>query len=376
MTLAQIPANQIESVELITNPSARYDASTSGGLVNLVLNKNREPGYNGMVSVGIGNNHRYDATANIDWHEGKWNVTGLYSLNATQNPLTGYVNRVNRLAGSGVLTSYFDQNTLINLNNRFQNSRVAIDYAANKRNVFSLAGTLAGGAFNTVSAQQYTYRDAAGNRTGYGSRDLDPQNNFTNLGAEFDWKHSIARKGQELTLMTSLTRNRVSNAANWLTTSFNADGTSQPTYPERDRIDGRTIGNQYLVQLDYVHPQSDSAKWEFGVRSFTYNRDTQYFFNQLLEGSSTYALLPTYSQNADIRETVNAAYALYTRTLRSGVTIQAGLRLEQSSLHGLSRFDGTRFGYDYPSRTGQNLFQSFFPPSQRPKNSVRLPNWA
>ncbi|XAZ81868.1 outer membrane beta-barrel family protein (plasmid) [Fibrella sp. ES10-3-2-2] len=361
LTLAQIPANQIESVELITNPSARYDASTSGGIVNLVLKRNREPGYNGMVSVGIGNNHRYDATANIDWHEGKWNVTGLYSLNATQNPLTGYVNRVNRLAGSGVPTSYFDQNTLINLNNRFQNSRVAIDYAADKRNVFSLAGTWASGAFNTVSAQQYTYRDAAGNRTGYGSRDLDPQNNFTNLGAEFDWKHSFARKGQELILMTSLTRNRVSNAANWLTTSFNADGTSQPTYPERDRIDGRTIGNQYLVQLDYVHPLSDSAKWEFGVRSFTYNRDTQYFFNQLLEGNSTYALLPTYSQNADIRETVNAAYALYTRTLRSGITIQAGLRLEQSSLHGLSRFDGTRFGYDYPSRTGQNLFQSFFP---------------
>lgn len=361
LTLAQIPANQIESVEVITNPSARYDASTSGGIVNLILKKNREPGYNGMVSVGIGNNHRYDATANVDWHEGKWNITALYSLNATQNPLTGYVTRLNRLAGTNTPTSYFDQNTLINLNNRFQNSRVVVDYAADKRNVFSVAGTLAGGAFNTVSAQQYTYRDAAGNRTGFGSRNLNPQNNFTNLGAEFDWKHSFARKGQELSMMTSLTQNRVSNAANWLTTSYNADGTTQPTYPERNRIDGRLIGNQYLFQLDYIHPVSDSAKWEFGVRSFTYNRDTQYFFNQLLEGSSAYVLLPGYSQNADIREMVNAVYALFTRTFRSGINIQAGLRLEQSSLHGLSRFDGTRFGYDYPSRTGQNFFQSFFP---------------
>lgn len=361
LTLAQIPANQIESVEVITNPSARYDASTSGGIVNLILKKNREPGYNGTVSVGLGNNHRYDATANIDWHEGKWNVTALYSLNATQNPLTGYVSRINRLANAGTPTSYFDQNTLINLNNRFQNGRLVVDYAADKRNVFSVAGTLAGGAYNTRSAQQYTYRDAAGALTGYGSRNLDPQNNFTNLGAEFDWKHSFSRKGQELSLMTSLTRNRVSNAANWLTTSYNADGTTQPTFPERDRIDGRIIGHQYLFQLDYVQPVSDSAKWEFGVRSFTYNRDTQYFFNQLLEGSSTYVLRPTYSQDADIRETVNAAYALYTRTFRSGINLQAGLRLEQSSLHGLSRLDGSRFGYDYPSRTGQNLFQSFFP---------------
>nr|WP_293841733.1 TonB-dependent receptor [uncultured Arsenicibacter sp.] len=361
LTLAQIPANQIESVEVITNPSARYDASTSGGIVNLILKKNREPGYNGTVSAGIGNNHRYDATANIDWHEGRWNVTALYSLNATKNPLTGYVHRINQQAGTSTPTGYFDQNTLINLNNRFQNGRLVVDYAAGRRNVFSLAGTLAGGAFNTISAQQYTYRNAAGALTGSGSRTLDPQNNFTNTGGEFDWKHSFSRKGQELSLMTSVTRNQVSNAANWLTTAYNADGTTQPAYPERDRIDGRIIGHQYLFQLDYVQPVSDSAKWEFGIRSFTYNRDTEYLFNQLSEGSGAYVLLPTYSQNADIRETVNAAYALYTRTLRNGINLQAGLRLEQSSLHGLSRFDGTRFGYDYPSRTGQNLFQSLFP---------------
>ncbi|CCH03508.1 TonB-dependent receptor plug (plasmid) [Fibrella aestuarina BUZ 2] len=365
LTLAQIPANQIESVEVITNPSARYDASTSGGIVNLVLKRNREAGYNGMVSVGLGQNHRYDATANLDWHEGRWNVTTLYSFNATQNPLTGYVSRVSNGA-NGKPTSFYDQNTNLSLNNTFHNGRLAIDYAVNPRNVFTVAGTVASGAFNTVSAQTYTFRDAVGNRTAYGGRNLDPQNNFTNLGAEFDWKHSFARKGQELTLLTSLTRNQVSNAANWLTTAYNAEssatpGTSQPTYPERDRIDGRIIGTQRLVQLDYVHPLSDSAKWEFGVRSYTYNRDTKYFFNQLLEGSSAYVLLPTYSQDADIRETVNAVYALYSKKLRSGIDIQAGLRLEQSSLHGLSRFDGSTFGYNYPSNTGQNWFKSFFP---------------
>ena len=361
LTLAQIPANQIESVEVITNPSARYDASTSGGIVNLVLKKNRQPGYNGQVSGSIGQNNRYDATANLDLREGRWNLTALYSLNATQNPLTGYVNRTNRLAGTNTPTSFFNQTTAIALNNRFQNGRLAVDYQANDRNLLSVAGTVAAGAYNTVSNQQYAYRDAAGNRTGYGSRIIDPQNDFTNLGAEFDWKHSFARKNQSLNLVTSVTRNRVSNAANWLTTSLNADGSSQPTYPERDRIDGRIIGNQYLAQLDYTHPVSDSAKWEFGLRSFTYARDQKYLFNQLDETNQSYTLLPLYSQDADIRETVNAVYALYTRQFRSGIAIQAGLRLEQSSLRGLSRFDGSTFGYTYPSKAGQNWFQSFFP---------------
>ena len=361
LTLAQIPANQIESVEVISSPSARYDASTSGGIVNLVLKRNREPGYNGLVSVGVGNNNRYDATANLDWREGRWNITALYSLNATQNPLTGYVNRTNRIAGTSTPTSYFDQNTAIRLNNTFQNSRVAVDYNANAHNLFSIAGTLVGGVYNTYSAQDYVYSDTARNRTGYGSRTLDPHNAFTNIGAEFDWKHTFSRKGQELNLVTSLTRNRVSNAANWLTTSLDGKGVTQPGYPERDRIDGRIIGNQYLAQLDYVHPVGDSAKWEFGVRSFTFARDQQYLFNQLNEANQTYNLLQNYSQNADIRESVNAVYALYTKQFRSGVSVQAGLRLEQSSLVGLSRFDGSTFGYHYPSKARQNWFQSFFP---------------
>ena len=283
LTLAQIPANQIESVEVITNPSARYDASTSGGIVNLVLKRNRQPGYTGMVSVGVGNNQRYDATANLDWREGRWNITALYSLNATQNPLTGYVNRINRNTQTGVSTSFFDQNTAINLNNTFQNGRVAVDYTANARNQFSVAGTVVGGVYNTFSDQQYTYRDATCNRTGYGSRTLDPHNAYTNVGAEFDWKYTFARKGQELNVVTSVMRNRVSSTVNWLTTSLDAVGNTQPDYPERDRIDGHIIGNQYLAQIDYVRPISDSAKWEFGGRSFTFIRNMQYFFNQLDE---------------------------------------------------------------------------------------------
>ena len=111
LTLAQIPANQIESVEVISNPSARYDASTSGGIVNLILKRNQKPGYNGTASVGFGNNSRYDATVNLDLRQGKWNFTTLYSLNATQNPLNGYVNRTNFL--NGLPASYFNQNTEI-----------------------------------------------------------------------------------------------------------------------------------------------------------------------------------------------------------------------------------------------------------------------
>ena len=324
LTLAQIPANQIESVEVISNPSARYDASTSGGIVNLVLKKNRATGFNGSVSAGVGNNSRYDGSLNLDYHEGKWNFTGLYNLNSTQNPLNGYVNRTNFL--NGLPTSYFNQNTDITLDNAFQNGRVVVDYAANKFNTFSLAGTVVGGAFNQISNQQYEYKNAQQAITSFGTRTTIPENSYTNIGLEFDWKKTFARKGRELSFVSSYTRNRVSNAADWLTTAKNADGSNQPTYPEVDRITGRQIGSQYLAQLDYVHPKNDSTKFEMGLRSYTFGRDIQYFFNQQNNDTKAFTLLPSYSQDADILETVNALYFLYNRRLKHNITMEAGLR--------------------------------------------------
>ena len=359
LTLAQIPANQIESVEVISNPSARYDASTSGGIVNLILKKNRQAGYNGSASVGIGNNARYDASINLDYHQDKWTFNVLYNLNATKNPLNSYVQRTT--FAENVPSTFFNQNTLTNLDNLFQNGRLSIEYASDKHNTFTLAGNMVGGAFNTIANQSYDYKNAQQVITSFGTRNTVPANNYTNVGVELDWKHSFAQKGKELSVITSFTRNNVSNAADWFTTSLNADGSEQVNFPETDKITGRQIGSQYLFQADYVKPLNDSSKIEMGVRSFTYQRDIQYFFNRYNTKTQSYDFLESYSQDGTILETINAAYFLYSQKLKKNISLQAGLRLEQSFLHGTSRFDNSTFGYDYPSAGDSNWLRAFFP---------------
>lgn len=354
LTLAQIPANQIESVEVISNPSARYDASTSGGIVNFILKKNRQPGYNGIVSVGLGNNHRYDGMVNLDWYRGKWNLSAFYNFNATQNPLNGYVHRQNKNPDH-----YFNQNTLTQLNNRFQNARISIEYALNPKNTFSLAGTAVNGAFNLNTEQTYQYLNASQQLTSYGSRRTTPHNNFTNTGLELDWKHAFARKGQSLSWINSFTHNQLSNAADWYTDAFDADDRPQVGYPERDQISGRTSGNQFISQLDYVHPFNDSTKLEVGLRHYSFLRDQTYFFNRQNTDGNSYTLIPDFSQDARISERVNAVYALYSTKFKRNVQFQAGLRFEQSQLSGRSRLDSNSFGYNYPTR--QHWFQSLFP---------------
>ncbi len=361
LSLAQIPADQIESVEVITNPSARYEAAATGGIVNLVLKKNRQAGYTGTASAGFGTNSRYDATVNLDLNEGKWNLTALYNLNSTQNPLNNYTYRTS-FNPNGSTHSFYDQHTNVRLDNIFQSGRLAADYNLNKQNTLTLAGTYVAGVFNTVTDQQYNTRDSLQRLLNTGTRTTQPHNTFNNLGLEFDWKRSFAQKGRTLSLTTSFTRNQLSNAANWYTTSNNAAGISQTGYPETDRITGQTAGNQYLVQLDYVKPVNDSTKWEMGIRSFTYVRDQQYFFSIYNPDTGIGILQPAYSQDARITETVNAAYLLYATKLARGYKLEVGLRVEQSSLRGLSRLDGgVNFGYDYPSASGANLIKSLFP---------------
>jgi len=375
LTLAQIPANQIESVEVISNPSARYDASTSGGIINLVLKKNREQGYHGLATIGIGNNSRYDGTINLDLQKGKWNITTLYSLNATQNPLNGYSDRTIKNS-TGEEESYFHQSTAITQNNLFQSGRLAVDYALNNKNVVTLAGTVVGGAFNTSSDQTFNYNNASGETTSYGQRTTTPHNDYLNTGVEIDWKHMFPQKGRQFTVLTSITHNRVSNAGDWHTTAYDViDGipVSQDGYPLTNRIDGRIIGNQILAQMDYVHPVSATAKWEFGARSFSFLRDQQYLFSEVQGEVKT--LLQEYSQNAQINETVNAIYGLFDNQLNQRLNMQAGLRLEQSFLHGFSRFDESTFGYNYPSKTGQNFFQSFFPSFALNKKITETSEW-
>jgi ferric enterobactin receptor len=359
LSLAQIPANQIESVEVISNPSARYDASTSGGIVNLVLKKNTKNGYNGVMNVGVGNNNRYDASLSLDYHQGKWNFTTLYNLNSTKNPTNGYVNRTNLLNNEEI--GYFNQNTQISLNNQFHNGRFIVDYNYNPQNTVSLSLSAVGGAFNNTSIQTYEYLDAQKKVLSSGSRDTRPSNGFRNLGVEFDWKHNFSEKGRSLSFRSSFTQNNVSNAADWFTTAVNADLSNQTGYPETDKIEGRQIGNQYLGQLDYVHPINEKTKVEMGLRSYTYGRDQEYFFNQFDNEKQTFSLLQNYSQDAHILETVNAAYFLFNKKYKKDIEMEAGLRIEQSFMHGLNRFDNSTFGYDYPSKSGGNLLQSFFP---------------
>ncbi len=360
MSLTQIPADQIESVEVISNPSAKYEASSTGGILNIVLKKNRKPGYNGMVSFGAGTQGRYNGMFNLNLHQERWNVTSFYNFNASKNTAPGYTYRTN-LNSDGSVANYFNQYTTVNFDNLFQIGRIGVDYSLNNRNTLTLSGTAVGGKFNINSSQDYEFLSANLDTLEYGNRLTQPRNNFNNTTLEGQWVKTFAKKNKSLTTLFNYGFGTGSNIANWNTTGFDADGLTLPDYPQLVDISGDSKNQQTVFQMDFVNPINDSTKVEMGVRSFWSGRDQGYFFSNFDYEKNDYVRDNILSQDNLISESINAAYINFSSRWKHQISYQVGLRVEQSNLSVNSRLDDRPdFGYNYPNK-GKDLLNVLFP---------------
>jgi ferric enterobactin receptor len=350
MSLNQIPADQIESVEVISNPSAKYEAGTMGGIVNIVLKKNKKPGYNGFLGLGVGSGQRYNGTLNLNVKEGRWNVSGFYNGMKSANPTLGYVYRDNK-AGQRI----FNQNTTTTFDNTFQIGRLGLDYSINNRNTLTFAGNIVQGTFNINSDQTFSSPlDLGDLQINYGTRTIRPKNKFTNQQLQATWKKTYAKKGKELVTDFTYGFGSSSNVANWVTNNFNAKKSALPT--NITDITGGNKGQQYNFQVDYTNPINDSTKFEFGVRSNANVRDQTSYFD-VKKGTEPTKRDLNSSFDAHITDVINAIYFNYSSRLKAGISYQVGLRYEQSQLDGKSNIKNTTsFGYSY-----NNLDKSLFP---------------
>ncbi len=358
LSMNQIAADQIESVEVITNPSAKFEASTTGGIINIITKKNKKPGYNGFIGLSIGTGDRYNATANLNVKEGRTNITGFYTLNSSKNPTNGYSNRTN-YDSTGAVSNFYNQKTKTSFDNLFQVGRLSVDYQISNRNILTVAGTYVNGQFNIKSDVNDEFLSPSRVALNRGTRSVRPVNEFKNYGLQAIWKKTFAKKGKELTTDFNVNFGNSVNEATWLTTSnvLNPDGLVASTGTLKNVINGGNKGQQFTFQMDYTNPINDSTKIEMGVRSFANLRTQDYYFytdiNDKLE------LDRSISQNTDIDDIINAAYFTYGSRLK-GISYQAGVRFEQSKFDGNSLLDNTKFGYSYPGG-GKDILKSFFP---------------
>ncbi len=357
LTLEQIPADDIQSIEIITNPSAKFDAGDSNsGILNIVMKKNKKPGYNGNLRVGAGTRLKYVFGGDINIKEGKLNffASGNFVKRLT-NPTTTTL----RDSKQGLTSIHQNGKTL--QENQFNHGRFGLDYFINNRNTLSISETIVDGK---MSVNDNTQNDSLFNNTLFSSYDRisSSKNAFQNYGTQVSFKHLFPEAGRELTADINYNSPKNSNRATYETQNFFADET-----PKGSQLLQKTEGGGYnklvVGQIDFVNPFSEKSKMEAGarvsVRNFK-NETTNYFF---VDSLNDFVLLPTVSNKYAFNDKVYAAYGTYANSFKK-LLYQLGLRIESSDYTGKLPDRNTEFRIQYPL----SLFPSAFITYNLPKN--------
>ncbi len=356
LTMEQIPADQIDRIEVITNPSVKFDANTTGGILNVVLKKNSKPGYNGMIQAGVGTNDRYNAMANINIKEQPFNFSLTYSFNTGRNVNNGFTTRTNITNPAPV--KYFDQKNLTYMTHGMNMARASVDYYINNRSTITVGGNFTKGLHKTADFQNFTSLDSNYAFVSGGGRLNENNGYFDNYTGQITYRKTFPKPQKELTVDASYNYGKTTGG--YLFTTYNSlPGFTEPG-PEIEKNDAD--GNSHLgtFQVDFANPLNDSSKIEFGIKS-TYKQsrntnitsDFSYTFNDYIYDS-------VLSNDYLIDDLVNAAYVNYMTRVRK-INIQAGLRFEQSYYKGsVLNKPNQDFYYNYPSKSS-DIFKSIFP---------------
>ncbi|UOB16970.1 TonB-dependent receptor domain-containing protein [Abyssalbus ytuae] len=294
--LKQIPSSSIKSIELITNPSAKYNPEGMSGIINIVLHKNVNIGFNGNVNMGLSYEEeaKFNSSIDLNYRRGKFNLYGNYGNNISKNINYGYVEREDDPS-----TDSFNENQVQNFdfknNNKSHLYKVGVDFYLNEKNTLSFFTNQ-----NLYDGKGYgltkitAYDPAVANS----SQLFNNENSNHSQQYNFDYKLDFAKEGHNIEL--ELDYNKFEDEEDAF---FNFNGFSLiPDY--NDYVD--TNRDQFIGNLDYVNPLSEKSKLELGVETRLFETDIDYSSTGL-----------SYNEEGELRPTPDTFYT-YTMDIYSG----------------------------------------------------------
>ena len=354
LTLDQIPADIIDKIELITNPSAKYDASGgNAGILNIVLKKNKKSGYNGGIRTGIDIRGKVNLGGDINLRQNKLNFTFSGNYNQFKSISDGITDRNNLLT----VPSSVHNETHSENNGYFQFFRGGMDYFVDNRNTFSIAANYNKGQFDNEQTQKVdsTIKSLF---TSFNNIDTKSKRNFENFGSQLSYKHNFAKNGHDISADFNYNSSTSINNSDINTQTYNANNT-----PKGQALLQQTRGNGdnkfYTLQADYENPLTDDSKLEAGFRTAirdNTNLSDQYRYDYT---TGTYILVPLISNKYKFHDEVWAGYTTYSFKVKKWSYL-LGLRAESSNYTGTllnaKGIDSATFKVTYPL----SLFPSAF----------------
>jgi iron complex outermembrane recepter protein len=343
--LKSIPSANIEKIELITNPSARYDAAGNVGIIDIKFKKDKRLGYNGSVTVsdGQGFYNKLNASTNMNYRTKTWNLYGSYAAALSKTFTRFYINR-KFFNDKGNLESTFDQTSFIEQPFKSHTPRLGLDYFASKKTV---VGVLVNAFQRNNRRDGFTnsiITNAANQLLYTTETDIRLNSKDFNLFANANLKHTFDSTGRELTMDLDWGKFRDNTLQDIRTDNLNPVRLPlSKSLLETDQLGTISVKS---AKADYTQPMKNKAKLEAGAKISFVQADSDLKFYDILD--SRRQLDKTRSNHFIYDENVNAAYLNYAQEFKT-FDFQAGLRMEHTVTNGEQVTTGEKFNRDYVS---------------------------
>ena len=343
LTLDQIPSDLIDRVEVITNPSAKYDASdANSGIINIILKKNNTRGYNGGISAGTDTRNQYNISGDLNVRLSKWNLFGNAAYRRRNDYQTNSSTRdmYDPSGDSKVLNSTMKQGGSSNNPGHFIFLNLGATYNINKKNIATLQGRYVNGAFNSNQLQHIDSLFYDGTPSSYSYLNSISDRSFKNFQGDFRFQHNFSDDGNH-NLLVDVNYNRATfNGPSYLDTRTFADAdTTNLTNNVLSDILANGRSKNLVFQADYVNPISKNSKIEAGIRGQINNTNSLSMQYTDSTGMATDLIsneyLQTYaSTKYSFTQSIYAAYGMFSSKLWEKLAYQVGLRVESSNYKG------------------------------------------
>lgn len=350
--LKTLQSSSIEAIEIITNPSAKYEAAGNAGIINIRLKKNKSYGTNGSINAGynVGIFPKYIGGFSLNNRNKYVNIFANYNYNRSRNE--SFMNLNRRL-----LDTLFDQRSIMTFHNKSHNFKVGMDYSINKKSTLGIMvnGNLGENTFSNVSRTPITYIP-----TNQPVKLLVADNSSTgkrnNANVNFNYRY-LDTTGHEL--------NMDADYGFYQLRSDQLQPNFYYTVPANSLYDSRIYNMIAPTDIDIYSFKTDyeqnfkKGRLGFGGKISFVNSANNFERYNVADNYKTLDTLR--SNNFDYKENINALYLNYNRPFK-GFFVQFGVRMENTNLEGTSNgFHSNGSGYKTYDSTFKRNYTDFFP---------------
>jgi len=321
-SLKQIPSNMIERVEVITNPSARYEAEGMAGIINIVLKKDKRSGFNGSFDVTVGLPQIYGLAANLNYRKGKINWFANYGINYRRAPGDG---NLYQEIYNGDTTNILQQTREMNRGGLSNSIRFGIDYFIREKE--TLTGAFLYRISDETNTTTLTYKDYINDLDNFILETVrfdDEIEEESGLQYSLNYRKEFSSREHSLNILAQYQDDLEEESSIFDQTSVDIKTGAQEYLQQRA---GNAEGEKtWLFQADYVKPINKKHKYEFGVRSSLRNIGNDYLVESFVDDA--WVSNPDFSNKFNYDENIYAVYGQYGNKITEKLSFQLGLRAE------------------------------------------------